>query len=274
MTVDLHMHSSCSDGALAPAELMQKAYEAGLTLVALTDHDTIEGVEQASSKAQELGMRLVSGIEFSSRWGRIGVHIVGLNLQLNCEGLRSAIARQAQARHERNQVIADKLKKLGVDNALERAYTIAGGHEPGRPHFAQVLIEDGKVNSVARAFKKYLGAGKLGDVKHAWPELQETVATIAAAGGVAVLAHPAKYGLTRTKLRALVADFAAAGGEAIEVISGMQVAGVAEDLAVIAREFNLKASVGSDFHKPGQAWQEMGRIGALPEGIEPVWSTW
>lgn len=184
------------------------------------------------------------------------------------------MAEQGRARRARNEAIAAKLAGLGVSNAYQRACELAQGSEPGRPHFAELLVEDGKVANVARAFKKYLGAGKVGDIRFQWPEMAQVVATIKAAGGVAVLAHPAKYGLTRTKLRALVADFAGCGGDAIEILSGQQAAGVAQDLASIAREFGLKGSQGSDFHRPGQPWQELGVTGALPDSVQPVWELW
>ncbi|MDO3386419.1 PHP domain-containing protein [Gilvimarinus sp. SDUM040013] len=273
MTVDLHMHSTCSDGALSPRALVQRACEQGVSMLALTDHDTLAGIAEAKAEADALSIQFINGIEFSSRWGKIGVHIVGLNMDISGVQLRERVAQQARARRERNEIIAQKLDKLGVKNAYERACALASD-EPGRPHFAQLLVEDGLVIDTARAFKKYLGSGKMGDIRLQWPQIGEIVASIKAAGGVAVLAHPAKYGLTRTKLRALVADFAESGGEAMEIISGHQVAGVAQNLTNIAQEFGLLASQGSDFHRPGQPWQELGAIAPMPAGIVPVWRNW
>ncbi|MDO6570002.1 PHP domain-containing protein [Gilvimarinus sp. 2_MG-2023] len=273
MTIDLHMHSQCSDGALSPSELMQRAHEQGVTVAALTDHDTLAGLAAARVAAESLQMGFIDGIEFSSRWGKIGVHIVGLALDVSSVPLQHKVAEQGLARRERNETIGHKLAKIGVADAYRRACDLAQG-EPGRPHFAQLLVNDGLVPDSARAFKKYLGSGKVGDIRLQWPAMNEVVDTIKAAGGVAVLAHPAKYGLTRTKLRAMVADFAEYGGDAIEIISGQQPAGVAQDLANIAQEFGLKGSQGSDFHQPGLPWQELGAIGVLPETVVPIWQHW
>ncbi|BFM20421.1 PHP domain-containing protein [Gilvimarinus japonicus] len=274
MKIDLHMHSNCSDGELTPEALVARAKEAGLDAIALTDHDTIAGLARARCAAEHEGMTLINGIEFSTRWGKIGVHVVGLGLNADSAELQQAIAAQQQARIDRNLTIAGKLEKLGARNIYQRATELAGGSQIGRPHFAQLLVEDGLVKTVASAFKKYLGAGKVGDIKQQWPPLDEIVATILAAGGVAVLAHPAKYRLTRTKLRALTAGFAEAGGGAIEVISGYQPSGLAKDLAAMANEFGLASSCGSDFHRPGGIWQELGRFEPMPPNARPVWSLW
>lgn len=273
LRADLHMHSHCSDGALSPSELMRRARENGVELISLTDHDTITGLAEARREANSLDMPFVSGIELSSRWGKIGVHIVGLGFDAAHSAMVNMVQMQGERRRTRNLEIDAKLAKAGVVNAYQRACALAQG-EPGRPHFAELLVEDGKVPDVARAFKKYLGAGKSCDIKLVWPPITEVVEAIKAAGGVAVLAHPAKYGLTRTKLRALVSDFVAAGGEAMELVSGMQPSGVAEDLAAIAAQFGLEGSMGSDFHKPGAAWQELGCATHLPSGAKAVWERW
>ncbi|UTF60966.1 PHP domain-containing protein [Gilvimarinus sp. DA14] len=273
LRVDLHMHSHCSDGALSPSELMQRASEKGVELIALTDHDTLAGLTEARGEADKLNMAFVSGIELSSRWGKIGVHIVGLGFESTHPAMAELVRKQGERRRCRNQKIGAKLAKIGVQDAYRRARELAGA-EPGRPHFAELLVQDGRVPDVSRAFKKYLGSGKSCDIKLLWPPMVEVVDAINGAGGVAVLAHPAKYGLTRTKLRALVADFSAAGGSAMELVSGMQPSGVAENLAAIAAEFGLEASLGSDFHRPGAAWQELGCATHLPEGARAVWHRW
>ncbi|WP_041523478.1 PHP domain-containing protein [Gilvimarinus agarilyticus] len=274
MKIDLHMHSSCSDGELTPEALVARAKEAGLDVIALTDHDTVEGLARARLAAESEGLTLINGIEFSSRWGKIGVHVVGLGLDATSEALQEAVAAQQAARVERNLTIASRLEKLGAHNIYQRAVDLAGGTQIGRPHFAQLLVEDGLVKSVASAFKKYLGAGKVGDIRQQWPPLIEIIGVIRAAGGVAVLAHPAKYRLTRTKLRALINDFTEAGGGALEVISGYQPSGLARDLAAMANEAGLASSCGSDFHRPGGVWQELGRFEAMPTNARPVWSLW
>ena len=166
---------------------------------------------------------------------------------------------------------AGRLGKLGVDDRRARASEAAGGDVPGGPHFAQVLTEAGVVNNTGQAFKRYLGAGKPGDVKAFWPELSEVVRWITEAGGVAVLAHPRKYQLTATKLRELTSDFRRAGGQAIEVSTSGQSSGDLGFLAELCRTEKLLASQGSDFHFPGAPWCELGRIMKMPDGLEPVW---
>jgi 3',5'-nucleoside bisphosphate phosphatase len=267
---DLHSHSNQSDGILSPEALMSRAREAGVTALALTDHDTIAGLASARQAANVLGMTLIDGIEFSSQWRKTGVHILGLNIDVNCEELHTAIAAQQEARRERAVAIAARLEKLGIGGVLEGAGAIAGEAGISRPHIAQYLVERGAVPTVAAAFKKYLGAGKPGDIKHLWPEMEEVIGWIHAAGGVAVLAHPYKYQLTRTRMCAMIADFVAAGGDALEVISGHQEARVTADLARIASAHGLAASCGSDFHMPDQPWQALGRFCSLPDNCRPV----
>lgn len=271
---DLHSHSSMSDGILSPESLLSRAKEKGVTTLALTDHDTVAGLPAARAAAQSLGIHLINGVEFSCVWGKIGVHIVGLNMEPEHEAIRAGVALQAQARELRSQKISERLARAGVANALEGARGIAGEAVIGRPHFAHFLVASGVVSSVNQAFKKYLGAGKPGDVKSLWPGMDTAIGWIRAAGGVAVLAHPDKYKLTRTKLRALVADFAQAGGQAMELVSGKQVDGVADNLARIAVEQGLYGSCGSDFHIPDQPWQELGAFGTMPTACQPIWRLW
>jgi len=270
---DLHCHSTCSDGILSPSELVSRAKSKGVDVLALTDHDSIAGLAEARVAAQACGLDLINGIEFSCQWGSRGVHVVGLGLNVDSPELLAVIEGQAQRRAERNEVIAKKLAKAGFPGALEGVKKLATEAAIGRPHFAQFLVDQGHVKSSNQAFKKYLGAGKIGDVKNIWPDLDEVIDWIHAGGGQAVLAHPNKYKLTRTKLRALCADFAEYGGVAIEVVSGKQAPGVAEDMVRIASEFGLLASCGSDFHQP-DPWQELGSSSRLPPGSDPVWKDW
>ncbi len=271
---DLHCHTSFSDGILSPEELVSRAKLKDVSVLAITDHDTLSSYERASTQAAKENLELVTGIEFSSEWSGIGVHIVGLNIDLNEPVLLKAISNQEQARDERAEIIASKLAKKGIDGALEGAKRYAGGGVIGRPHFAKYMVEIGAVSSVNAAFKRYLGAGKVGDVKTNWPEIHEVINWVAAAKGTAVLAHPTKYNMTRTKLCRLTEDFSACGGEAIEIISGKQTPDVTANVANIARRFGLKGSCGSDFHAPNCAWQELGSFGTMPSDIEPVWHSW
>lgn len=251
---------------------MSRAKERGVAVLALTDHDTIAGICAAQQAAILSGVTLIAGIEFSSQWGKSGVHIVGLGIDPGSEVLAAAIRQQQTARAERARAIGARLEQLGVPGALAGAQALANGGQVGRPHFAQFLVDTGRVKSQAAAFKKYLGTGKPADVRFQWPGIQTVIDWIHAGGGVAVLAHPCKYPLTRTKMCALVGDFAQAGGDALEVISGQQASGVAEDLARIASANGLAASCGSDFHRPDASWQELGNFGRLPAQCRPVWS--
>ncbi|HSC67616.1 MAG TPA: PHP domain-containing protein [Cellvibrio sp.] len=268
---DLHCHTHFSDGTLSPESLVARAKEHGVSVLAITDHDTIAGVRIAQKAALEAGITLINGIEFSSQWGKGGVHIVGLGVDLNSAALLAAVKFQDQARNTRALAIADRLSKVGFPDALTGAQSIAGNATVGRPHFAQYLMSIGAVKNINAAFKKYLGAGKPADVKYQWPPMDQVITWIHSAGGVAVLAHPAKYELTRAKMCALIDSFCAAGGDALEVISGLQQASLTEDLLRIANARSLYASCGSDFHFPGQSWQELGSFGTLPAHAKPVW---
>ncbi|WP_342632281.1 PHP domain-containing protein [Marinobacter alkaliphilus] len=269
--IDLHCHSTASDGALTPEDLVARASEQGVSHLALTDHDTIAGLAQARARGQELGLSLISGVELSCVWRSHTIHVVGLDFDEADPAFLKALARQNDNRWQRARLIADKLARLKVDGLLEKATALAGGDVPGRPHFAQVLVEAEVVPKTAHAFKRYLGSGKPGDVKACWPELSEVVQWITDAGGIAVLAHPRKYRLTATRLRELTADFRRAGGRAIEVSVSGQSSGDLGFVAELARREQLLASQGSDFHFPGAPWCELGRIMKMPEGLEPVW---
>lgn len=272
MIFDLHCHSYFSDGALSPDELIERAKARNVSVLAITDHDTIAGIEIAHKASEGHGIKIIPGIEFSSQWGRGGVHIVGLGIDVTSPVLRDAIYKQEQARRARSKAIGERLSRAGFPNALQEAQKIAGAGTLGRPHFAQYLVNIGAVKNINAAFKRYLGTGKPADVKYQWPLMDEVIGWIHAAGGVAVLAHPAKYELTRMKMCALIDAFAAAGGDAVEVISGMQPSAVTEDLAKIVEARSLYASCGSDFHAPDQPWQELGSFGNLPVHSRPVWN--
>ena len=273
-TYDLHCHSDQSDGILSPEAVVSRAKAQNVSVLALTDHDTVAGVTRAQAQARIEGLDLIPGIEFSSQWQGRGVHIVGLNIDLTSETLLKAVTRQEAQRDERAHQIAQKLESMGVINAYEGACRHAGEGVVGRPHFAAYLVEQGHSKNVAQAFKKYLGAGKPGDVKQMWPEMGEVVEWITAAQGVPVLAHPKKYNITRTKLCAMVEEFKAVGGLALEVVSGRQPDADTRDMARIAEKYMLLGSCGSDFHSPGGAWQELGNFPKLPDSVEPVWSDW
>lgn len=272
--IDLHTHSTASDGILPPVQLVSRAYEVGVTQLALTDHDTLGGWPEAKAEADRRGIQLIPGIEFSSQWRGRGIHIVGLSFDIESPVMLQAVASQENRRRQRAEVIAEKLEKKGFAGALEGAATHADGAMIGRPHFARWMVEQGHVLSMQQAFKKWLGAGKPGDVKQMWPEIEEVVEWITAAGGVAVIAHPDHYKMTRTKLKLLLDVFTESGGKGIEVCSGPQHGNVTANMAQLCREYELLASCGSDFHSPSQAWLELGCFPQMPNDLTPVWSFW
>ena len=278
--IDLHMHSKASDGALSPTELMHLCLERGLGRVALTDHDTVNGVAEARQAADELGIGLLPAAELSTQWTNIGVHVVAMMpegeqsiMQDEHNPLRQMLDTLWEARSTRAYTIAERLERKGLTNALERARACAGGRLAiGRPHFAAALVEAGMVADIKMAFKRYLGAGKVGDVRLHWPEFSDVVRAIVAGGGIAVLAHPLRYELTRRRLVLLLDEFMAAGGEAVELCNGHQNDDSTRDLARLLEERQLYASVGSDFHKPGGPLAP-GTFSALPRcRVAPIWT--
>jgi len=269
--VDFHTHSLASDGALTPLELVRRAKAAGVRQFALTDHDTTAGYLSVrhTSEADEVG--LISGVELSCRWATTTVHVVGLNFDADASQIIAVVEQLTQAREERAKKIAMRLAGVGIDGALEGAKAVANESQIGRPHFATWMVEAGAVNSVTEAFDKYLGAGKIGDVKMFWPPLSDVVQAITQAGGVAILAHPLKYRLTGMKLRALINDFKAAGGGAIEVLNGRQPETDLKRLSQLAEGNGLMCSVGSDFHRDFEYGPKLGiDVERLPDGVY-VW---
>jgi predicted metal-dependent phosphoesterase TrpH len=258
------MHSTASDGTLSPSELVARLVEREINIFALTDHDTVGGLETllASNIASEQGLELISGMELTADWnGRI-VHIVGLNFDPKSSALKQYLASLEQLRIERAESIIDKLiKHKAVDDQFyARLRSNVDACAIGRPHIARQLVAEGKVASEQAAFDKYIGTGKVADVKMPWPSLELVVKAIRDAGGIAVIAHPTKYRFTFTKLRTLVEDFKRCGGEAIEVsYPGIKV-GHQHDLERLARLQSLKVSAGSDFHSPSYAWTDVGKF--------------
>ena len=274
--IDFHTHTTASDGALSPRELVQRARDRKVDMLAITDHDTVAGyltaVQQYPQNAA--GPRLIPGIEFSCRWSGTTVHIVGLGMACDHPAMVEGLAVLKAARTERGRKIADRLEGLGYQGALAGALAEAGESQLGRPHFSAWLVAQGHVEDHRTAFDKYLGQGKTGDVKAFWPELAEVVHWIVTAGGVAVIAHPLKYQFTRMKLRRLVIDFTAAGGAGIELASGLQSADQLAQLRRLATEFQLEVSIGSDFHRDGPYNPQPGVELPALEGLRGVWERW
>lgn len=273
MKVDLHTHSTASDGSLSPRTLVEEAVKMDINMLSITDHDTTDAYLELSS-INYPSLELIPGIEFSTQWQGVGIHVIGLNVKPASEALVKGVKTQRDARVKRARRIAEKLEKLGVEGVWEGVQQIAGKSVIGRPHFSQYLVENKHVKTTSEAFERYLGSGKTGDVKCFWMSFEEIVDCIRKAGGTAVLAHPAKYKLTNTRLSRLLDDFIDVGGEAMELISGNQNRDITEKLRSLCIKKKLLASCGSDFHQPGQRWANLGMVQALPEDCEPVWETW
>ncbi len=271
MNIDLHSHSNCSDGSLRPAQLVARAAAAGIDVLALTDHDTVAGLEEAQHGAAILGLRLVPGTEISASWRAQSIHVLGLWIDPAHAGLRCALAAQDERRRARMRKMCARLGKLGLPGAALLAAVELCPGVPTRAHLARALVAGGHVARSEEAFKKYLGSGKSANVAAEWPALDVAVGWIRAAGGVAVLAHPARYSLSAGARRRLLADFAAAGGAALEVVSGANGAEHAPPIAVLAVKYGFMGSVGSDFHDPQLTWNPLGRSLKLPDCVTPVW---
>lgn len=273
--IDLHCHSTASDGLLTPTALVQRAHARGIRVLALTDHDTTKGIAEARQACEQLGMHLVNGIELSCTWSSTTIHVLGYDFALNSEPLNALVERLQRARWLRAKKISQRLAAKGMSDCLQGAQAIQaelGENEqpPARPHFAEHLVRAGHVRDHGEAFNKWLGAGKIGDVKQFWPELDEVMQVLRDAGAWSSLAHPYHYNFTRSKRRRLVASFVEQGGHALEVSNGLQPTEQLGTLAVMAREFGLEITAGSDFHAP-RNWSELGLYRAPAEDLTPLW---
>jgi hypothetical protein len=271
-SVDLHAHSTASDGSLAPDALLSAAASAGVGMLSITDHDTVAAYQ--AGLAPPPGMTLVPGIELSTFWRRIGIHVVGLGIDIDSSAMREACARQQAAREQRARAIAARLARRGIEDAYAGAARLADGGVIGRPHFARLLVERGVVRTLKQAYAHHLRGAREAHGIGIWAELGEVIDWIRDAGGVAVLAHPAHYRLTGMRLDELVGEFAARGGHAIEIVSGQQLPALTTRLAALARAHGLAGSLGSDFHHPDRTHTRLGRLPALPADVPPVWSRW
>jgi 3',5'-nucleoside bisphosphate phosphatase len=274
MNVDLHCHSNVSDGALAPAQVAQRAARNGVEVWSLTDHDQVDGLGEARSAALAAGMRFVNGVEISVTWRGNTVHVVGLRIDPRNQPLAEGLAAVRGGRLERARAIADELASAGISGALEGALQRADNPSMvSRTHFARFLADSGAVASTRDAFRKYLVPGKPGYVPHRWAALGDAVAWIRGAGGHAVLAHPGRYGLSAGALEGLLSEFRTAGGEALEVVTGSHSPEQFRMFAAIALQHDFAASRGSDFHGP-QEGAEFGTLPPLDPALRPVWRDW
>ena len=269
---DLHCHSTVSDGTLAPEALAQRASANGVELWALTDHDEIGGQHRAAEAAKAHGMGYLTGTEISVTFIGHTVHIVGLGFDANNLTLKDGLRKTRGGREERAIEMSDGLAKVGIKGAFEGALKFVGNPELiSRTHFARFLVENGVCRETNEVFRKYLTEGKPGFVPHRWASLKDAVFWITGAGGMAVIAHPARYKFTPNEEFALFTEFKALGGQGVEVVTGSHTVAEYAIYAETAREFGLAASRGSDFHSPDESHTELGTLPFLPSNLTPIW---
>ncbi len=272
--IDLHSHSTVSDGTLSPADLVSHAVARGVRMLALTDHDDLDGLAEARATASRLGIEFIDGVEISVTWHRRTVHIVGLRVSPTHAPLVEGLQRLRAGRHSRAEAMAAGLDKIGITGSLEGAYHYAQRGIISRSHFARFLVEKGHAKDVGAVFKKFLVKGKPGYHEHQWASLEDAVGWIVGSGGIAVIAHPGRYDLGRVNMLTLLHEFRELGGRAVEVVTGSHTPEMVPHFAKLAHQFDLLSSAGSDYHGPGQTYMDMGRLPDLPSQCVPVWHDW
>ncbi len=272
LNADLHCHSVVSDGTLTPEALAARAHNNGVELWALTDHDEIGGQHRAAAAAKALGMGYLTGTEISITFAGKTVHIVGLGFDADDPSMVQGLQQTRGGRGLRAQEMSDSLAAVGIKGAYEGALKYVGNPELiSRTHFARYLVEAGVCKETNEVFRKYLTEGKPGFVPHRWATLRDAVTWITAAGGMAVIAHPARYGFTANEEFALFSEFKAHGGQGVEVVTGSHTSAEYVKYADMAREFSLAASRGSDFHSSDESHTDLGTLPYLPGELTPVW---
>lgn len=275
LNVDLHCHSTISDGVLAPSDVAMRAKSNGVDVWALTDHDEIRGIPEARDTALDLGMRFITGLEISVTWAGHTIHIVGLNIDETNEELLSGLAMTRSGRQLRAEDMGAELAKVGIPNAYQGALKYVGNPDLiSRSHFARYLVEIGVCEDVSAVFKKYLAEGKPGYVAHRWATLSEAVRWIRGSGGVAVVAHPGRYNLSPVAFDAFFREFKVYGGTAIEVVTGSHTLDQFYEYTKVAKRYGFAASRGSDFHAPDDKSPDLGRLPPLANSLTPVWADW
>ena len=275
MKVDFHCHTTASDGALSPQEIIDLAVQYNVECLAITDHDTTAGYESALEYAEQQGIQLIAGVEASCSWRGHTIHIVGLDFDIKHKGFQAGLSDIRAMRWDRANQMIDKLDQrhnFNVTNLGDKIRQRVGSGIVGRGHFSQLFIEEGLVSNSAQAFDKYLKRGRIGYIKSEWPALEIIVGWITAAGGVAVIAHPKVYKFTSRKLNMLIADFKSAGGQGIEVVNQPRSSSEIIGMADRANAHGLYASLGSDFHRPEHTWRGLGWLAPLPEKTNPIWT--
>lgn len=273
LDIDLHSHSTHSDGLMTPAAMAARAASQGVKVFALTDHDELSGLAEARAEAEARGMRFIDGVEISVTWQSGTLHIVGLNIDPQHAGIVRGLNTVRAGRHARAERIAADLERVGVEGALEGARRHALNPElVSRAHFARYMVERGLVKDTNAAFKRYLTPGKPGYVAHQWATLAESLDWITAAGGLAVIAHPGRYKLNNRESESLLGEFRDRGGAAVEVVTGSHTQDQYATWARYAQRFGLMASAGTDFHGPDESYLDFGKLPDLPFGVTPVWT--
>lgn len=275
LNADLHCHSTHSDGSLSPTQLAARAHAGGVRLWSLTDHDNLGGQAEARAAAQALGMAYVTGVEISVSFAGETVHILGFDFDDEHPALVQGLAEMRAGRVARAQAMGASLATAGIPGAYEGALRhVDDPLQLSRTHFARFLVETGRCHSMQEVFTRFLKEGKPGFVPHQWAGLGQAVNWLKAAGGVAVIAHPARYRFTPTEEFALFSEFQAHGGRGVEVTCGAHFADEVAKYADMAREFGLLASRGSDFHAPEESRMDLGTLPDLPGSVTPVWTLW
>ena len=275
MNVDLHSHSTASDGLLKPEDLAARAAANGVEILALTDHDGVSGLAEARARAESEGIRFVDGVEISVTWESSTVHIVGLQIDPENPVLLSGLESIREGRARRAEKMGEALDAAGIPGSLAGAKTYAENPSLiSRSHFARHLVKAGEARDVKSVFQHFLVRGKPGFVPHQWASLGDAVNWIRASGGIAVVAHPGRYNFPRPELHAFLAEFRDRGGEGIEVVTGSHSPEQYLEFARIAREFGFTASRGSDYHGKGESKADLGALPPLPGDLKPVWHDW
>lgn len=270
---DLHCHSVVSDGTLTPEELAPRAKTNGVELWALTDHDEVGGQERAAAAARQVGLPYLTGTEISVTFANVTVHIVGLGFDPTDRALVNGLRQTRGGREERARQMGVELARVGIPGAFEGAMKYVGNPDLiSRSHFARYIVESGHCPDTNAVFRKYLAEGKPGFVPHRWANLGDAVKWITGAGGVAVIAHPARYKFTANEEFALFNEFRAHGGRGVEVVTGAHSQTDYVKYAEFCSEFDLLASRGSDFHSPDESHTDLGKLPDLPGSVTPVWS--
>ena len=272
LNADLHCHSVVSDGTLTPEDLAARAKANGVELWALTDHDEIGGQHRAAAAAHAQGMAYLTGVEISVTFADTTVHIVGLGFDPHDTRLAEGLAATRGGRGERAKDMAEQLAQAGIPGAYEGALQFVGNPALiSRTHFARFLVETGVCKDTSEVFRKYLIEGKPGYVPHRWASLGNAVRWITEAGGMAIIAHPARYKFSANEEFALFSEFKTHGGRGVEVVTGSHSAAEYVTYAAMAKEFGLAASRGSDFHSPDESHTDLGTLPLLPGQLTPVW---